>query len=150
MGAECIEAIYKRWDVMLEGFGLETVGKREGWLYDHYRRYSDYEVGLNADGVLRLCHPDYDILVDVRDRYNPVVYNRLYAQDYRVLFNRTEGSVISVYDREWRCRNQAEEFNKYVADINNIQPHEYGILKLKYGLTKEMLTIPDVLNGEVF
>ena len=33
-----------------------------------------------------------------------------------------------------------------VQDVSNIQPHEYGLLKLKYGLTKDMLFIPAVFK----
>ncbi len=33
-----------------------------------------------------------------------------------------------------------------IQDVSNIQPHEYGLLKLKYGLTKDMLFIPTVFK----
>ena len=36
-----------------------------------------------------------------------------------------------------------------VEDIYNIQPHEYGLLKLKYGLTKEELFIPTIVKDYI-
>ncbi len=42
-----------------------------------------------------------------------------------------------------------EEILGEVGDLTNIKPHEYGLLKLKYGLDKPQLFIPSIFKPYV-
>jgi hypothetical protein len=113
-----------------EGVLDEILGEYEDYKVKYRRGVTTYKKG---EDVYISTNPYY---YGIRFRVSPGWDITITPDGPTVLRLAVNGCVISVED----------VLGKSMRDVFNLEQHEYGILKLKCGLTKDMLWVPSVLK----
>lgn len=99
---------------------------------------------------------EYDILEVTTDRVILIetTTKKEYDIDRHRYTSNIWGAGVCVEDGMWTVMatvgGEEVDLDTYTSiDLFNIKPHEYGMLKLKYGLDKEDLYIPSFARGWV-
>ncbi len=84
---------------------------------------------------------------EVTSRKRYLIGLDFYEVDQRAGVRVAKGCYTVFYSGQFE--DEIEYDDGLVGDFLNIEPHEYGLLKLKYGVDKEDLYIPSFARGWV-
>ena len=104
-----------------------------------------FEEGCEAHAFLHSSYTDRPYIAAKVHKGGEVKNFELHGPSSRCSFTVRDCAVISGVLRFTGTPEEVSE-KLGVGDILDIRPHEYGYLKLKYGITKEELFIPTIVK----